>query len=148
MQTSYETALAAVFIEGWIFILLSVTGARAKLIEYVPRSIALSMSAGIGMFLAFVGLQSEEGLGVSVLDTSTLVSLGERDPPFLLLSCSSVFCPAIDIGKKGLSACECISVRYMRLHPCTYPHAPIHTCTQTCSELTIQVRALRPSCLL
>lgn len=76
MQVSYGTALAAVFVEGWIFILLSVTGARAKLITYMPRSIALSMSAGIGMFLAFVGLQYEEGLGVSVADGATLVTLG------------------------------------------------------------------------
>ena len=76
MQVSYGTALAAVFVEGWIFILLSVTGARAKLVTYVPRSIALSMSAGIGMFLAFVGLQYEEGIGTSVLDPSTLVTLG------------------------------------------------------------------------
>ena len=83
-QTTYQTALAAVFVEGWIFILLSVSGARAKLITYVPRSIALSMSAGIGMFLAFVGLQYEEGLGVSVLDTSTLVSLGRSNIVFAL----------------------------------------------------------------
>lgn len=75
-SVSYGTALAAVFVEGWIFILLSVTGARAKLITYMPRSIALSMSAGIGMFLAFVGLQYEEGLGVSVADGATLVTLG------------------------------------------------------------------------
>ena len=38
--------MAAVFVEGWVFLLLTVTGARAKLITYVPRSIALAMSAG------------------------------------------------------------------------------------------------------
>ena len=45
-STSYGAAMAAIFIEGWIFLLLTVTGARAKLITYVPRSIALAMSAG------------------------------------------------------------------------------------------------------
>ena len=79
-QVRYETALAAVFVEGWIFILLSVTGARAKIITYMPRSIALAMSAGIGMFLAFIGLQWEEGLGVITADPSTLVTLGESVP--------------------------------------------------------------------
>ena len=45
-NVSYGAALTAVFIEGWIFLLLSVTGARAKLITFVPRSIALAMRAG------------------------------------------------------------------------------------------------------
>ena len=45
-NVSYGAALTDVFIEGWIFLLLSVTGARAKLITFVPRSIALAMSAG------------------------------------------------------------------------------------------------------
>ena len=45
-NVSYGAALTAVFIEGWVFLLLSVTGARAKLITWVPRSIALAMSAG------------------------------------------------------------------------------------------------------
>ena len=51
-STSYGAALAAVFIEGWVFLLLTVTGARAKLITYVPRSIALAMSAGVQRALA------------------------------------------------------------------------------------------------
>ena len=58
--TSLLNALAA----GWIFIILAVTGARGKLIQMVPRSIMLATSAGIGLFLAFIGLQSSEGLGL------------------------------------------------------------------------------------
>jgi adenine/guanine/hypoxanthine permease len=43
----YKDALAAIFIEGWIFIILSVTGARQYLIKLLPRTLALSMSAGM-----------------------------------------------------------------------------------------------------
>jgi adenine/guanine/hypoxanthine permease len=76
-QVKYETALAAVFIEGWIFVLLAVTGVRTKLIRMVPKSIMLATSAGIGMFLAFIGLQHAEGLGVVTYDAATLVTLGK-----------------------------------------------------------------------
>lgn len=45
-SVSYKDALAAIFIEGWIFIILSITGARQYLIRLLPRTLALSMSAG------------------------------------------------------------------------------------------------------
>ena len=45
-SVKYQDALAAIFIEGWIFIILSVTGARQYLIKLLPRTLALSMSAG------------------------------------------------------------------------------------------------------
>jgi AGZA family xanthine/uracil permease-like MFS transporter len=88
-SVSYKTALAAIFVEGWIFILLAVTGARGKLIQLVPRSIMLATSAGIGLFLAFIGLQSSEGLGVVTYESATLVTLGgcpfeDRAPQYTL----------------------------------------------------------------
>ncbi|KAK9811846.1 hypothetical protein WJX72_011125 [[Myrmecia] bisecta] len=92
---SYQTALAAVFVEGWIFVFLAVTGIRLKLIRMVPRSIMLATSAGIGLFLAFIGLQSAEGLGMVVADSSTLVTLGgcpaqQRAPIYVIPQNSSV----------------------------------------------------------
>ena len=47
-SVKYKDALAAIFIEGWIFIILSLTGARQFLIKLLPRTLALSMSAGRG----------------------------------------------------------------------------------------------------
>jgi xanthine/uracil/vitamin C permease (AzgA family) len=73
---SYEQALAAVFVEGWIFVLLSVSGLRSGALTLVPRSTMLATAGGIGLFLAFIGLQKSEGLGVVVADPATLVSLG------------------------------------------------------------------------
>lgn len=75
-RVAYKTALAAVFVEGFIFVALALLGVRSKLIELIPRSVMLSTSAGIGLFLAFIGLQSSEGLGVVTYDAATLVTLG------------------------------------------------------------------------
>lgn len=75
----YKDALTAVFIEGWLFILLSVTGARQALIRLLPKTLSLSMAAGIGLFLAHIGLQASEGLGVVTADPATLVTLGGCD---------------------------------------------------------------------
>ena len=69
---AYQTALAAVCVEGILFIILAVTGLRLRLIRLVPKSIMLATSAGIGLFLAFIGLQSQEGLGIISYDVGTL----------------------------------------------------------------------------
>ncbi|CAH1434555.1 unnamed protein product [Lactuca virosa] len=73
---SYENALAAVFIEGMIFLLISAVGLRAKLAKLVPKPVRISSSAGIGLFLAFIGLQSNQGIGLIGYSSSTLLTIG------------------------------------------------------------------------
>ncbi|KAL6533027.1 Adenine/guanine permease azg1 [Orobanche minor] len=73
---SYEDALAAVFMEGLIFLLISAVGLRSKLAKLVPKPVRISSSAGIGLFLAFIGLQNNQGLGLIGYSSSTLVTLG------------------------------------------------------------------------
>ena len=51
-QVSYQTALGAVFVEGWIFVILAVTGVRLRLIRLVPKSIMLATSAGAAVMLS------------------------------------------------------------------------------------------------
>ncbi|KAH6827633.1 AZA-guanine resistant1 [Perilla frutescens var. hirtella] len=75
-NVSYQSALAAVFIEGLIFLLISAFGLRAKLAKWVPKPVRISSSAGIGLFLAFIGLQNNQGLGLIGYSSSTLVTLG------------------------------------------------------------------------
>nr|XP_043615189.1 adenine/guanine permease AZG1-like [Erigeron canadensis] len=75
-NVSYENALAAVFIEGIIFLLISAVGLRAKLAKLVPKPVRISSSAGIGLFLAFIGLQNNQGIGLIGYSASTLVTLG------------------------------------------------------------------------
>ena len=76
LQVNYQTALAAVFIEGWVFVLLAITGLRQRLINLVPKPLMLATTAGIGLQLAFIGLQNAEGFGISTYSRSTLVTLG------------------------------------------------------------------------
>ncbi|KAK5794718.1 adenine/guanine permease AZG1-like [Gossypium arboreum] len=72
----YESALAAVFLEGLIFLFISAIGFRAKLAKLVPKPVRISSSAGIGLFLAFIGLQNNQGIGLIGYNPSTLVTLG------------------------------------------------------------------------
>jgi len=70
----WETALAAVFVEGVIFIILTATGAREFIINIFPEPVKFAVGAGIGVFLLLIGLQE---LQVVVADEATLVTLGE-----------------------------------------------------------------------
>jgi len=72
---SYREALAAVFLEGWIFLILSLLGLRQWLVRIMPQSLVLAVGAGIGLFIAFIGL-SGHGLGVIGGDTVNLVGIG------------------------------------------------------------------------
>lgn len=71
MGYSWQTALLAVFIEGIIFIILSLTKVRESIFDCIPLSLKRAVSIGIGLFIAFIGLQNA-GLCV---DSATLVSL-------------------------------------------------------------------------
>lgn len=70
---SWQFALTAVFIEGLIFILLTITNIREKLVHLLPDTIKKSLCAGIGLFIAFIGLK---GSDVIINNDATLVSLG------------------------------------------------------------------------
>ena len=56
-QLDYMTAFSAVFIAGILFVLLSLTSFREKLIQSIPESLKLGITAGIGLFIAFIGLR-------------------------------------------------------------------------------------------
>ncbi|KAJ8428734.1 hypothetical protein Cgig2_019027 [Carnegiea gigantea] len=72
---SYQTALAIVLVEGFAFLLISLFGLRAKLARLIPPPVRLACAAGIGLFVAFTGLQSHLGLGLVGPDPSTLVTI-------------------------------------------------------------------------
>ncbi|XP_031479135.1 adenine/guanine permease AZG2-like [Nymphaea colorata] len=72
---SYQTGLAIVFLEGAIFFVISALGLRSWLARLTPRSVRLACGAGIGLFLAFIGLQSGQGVGLVGPSPSTLITL-------------------------------------------------------------------------
>jgi adenine/guanine/hypoxanthine permease len=73
-KIDYLTAFGAVFLAGLIFILISATPLRSKIITAIPENIKLAITAGIGLFIAFVGLRMS---GLIVADEANLVRLGD-----------------------------------------------------------------------
>ena len=71
MGYTWQVALAAVFVEGIIFILLSVTNVREAIFNAIPMNLKSAVSVGIGLFIAFIGLQNAK----IVISGSTLVQL-------------------------------------------------------------------------
>ncbi|KAK6528899.1 hypothetical protein TWF694_004128 [Orbilia ellipsospora] len=78
----YRMAITAVFIEGLIFIALSVFGLRQWLARIIPNSIKIACGAGIGLYLCFIGLTSSAGIGVITGATATPVELSGCLPEF------------------------------------------------------------------
>lgn len=72
MGYPWQMALMAVFIEGIIFLILSVTNVREAIFNAIPVSLKTAVSVGIGLFIAFIGLQNA---GICVANSSTLVSI-------------------------------------------------------------------------
>lgn len=73
MNNSWQAALAAVFISSIIFLLLTVSGLRKLILDAIPLDLKLAIGAGIGFFLAFIGLRES---GIIVSDPSTFVAMG------------------------------------------------------------------------
>ena len=78
MGHAWETALGAVFLSGILFLIVSVTHLREWVINAIPKSLKLAIAAGIGLFLAIIGLKSA---GIIAANPATLVSLGNLKTP-------------------------------------------------------------------
>lgn len=92
MGYTWQFALTAVFIEGLIFILLTLTGLRQKIVDCMPLLLRRSISPGIGLFIAFIGLKNAGIVGPS---DATLVSLGDLHDPAVLLACFGILLTAV-----------------------------------------------------
>lgn len=76
----YELALTATFVEGWIFLGLTMLGMRQWLARAIPKSIKLATGVGIGMFLTMIGLAYSEGIGLIVSSIDTPLELAGCRP--------------------------------------------------------------------
>ena len=79
----WQHALAAVFISGVFFLLLTLTGLREKLINAIPMELKLAVGAGIGLFIAFIGFKNA---GIIVSNESTMIGLGNLHDSEVLLA--------------------------------------------------------------
>ena len=92
MDDPWKVALAAVLVEGIIFILLSFFKVRESIVNAIPANLKYGITAGIGLFIAFLGLQ---GAGIVVADESTLVKLGDFSEPGVALCLIGVLITAV-----------------------------------------------------
>ena len=83
MGHSWQMALTAIFLEGVLFILLTVTNVRKLIVDAIPLSLKRAIGAGIGLYIAFIGLKSA---GIIVSSEATSVTLGSFSEPTAILA--------------------------------------------------------------
>lgn len=83
MNIPWQTAIAGVMASGIIFLIISITGLREIIIKAIPQNLKFAVSAGIGLFIAFVGFKNA---GIIVKSDATFVQLGNLTDPNVLLA--------------------------------------------------------------
>ncbi|MDY5912958.1 MAG: NCS2 family permease [Inconstantimicrobium porci] len=83
MNIPWQTAIAGVMASGIIFLVISITGLREIIIKAIPQNLKFAVSAGIGLFIAFVGFKNA---GIIVKSDATFVQLGNLTDPNVLLA--------------------------------------------------------------
>ncbi|MEQ8863544.1 MAG: NCS2 family permease [Thalassobaculum sp.] len=85
MNYTWQVALGAVFLSGVLFVILSLLPVREWVVNAIPRSLKIAISAGIGLFLAIIGMKNA---GLVVDHPATLVGMGDITSPAVLLACA------------------------------------------------------------
>jgi adenine/guanine/hypoxanthine permease len=93
----WQSALGLVFINGCLFLLFSVTGLREKLLAAIPYPMKVAIAAGIGLFIAFIGLENG---GLIVSNPATLVSMGDLSRPNVALFAGGIVLTCILIARR------------------------------------------------
>jgi AGZA family xanthine/uracil permease-like MFS transporter len=83
MGVAWEAALGAVFLSGVLFLILTVVGIRQLIVSAIPHELYAAIAAGIGLFIAFIGLRNG---GIITASPATLVTLGDLRNPHTLLA--------------------------------------------------------------
>ena len=97
MGVPWQTALGLVFISGVAFLVLTFAGVRQLIVNAIPRSLFAAIAAGIGLFIAFIGLRSA---GIVAANPGTIVGLGDiRSPTALLAILGLVIVAALQVLK-------------------------------------------------
>ena len=138
MGHTWQFALCAVLIEGIIFIILTATNVREKIIDCIPPVLKHAVTAGIGLFIAFIGL-ANAGL---VVNGATILALGNMKDPLVLLTIVGIVIASILIAKnvKGafLIAMLAISAIGMTLGLVDLPKGIISTDIPSVKPLFLQ----------
>jgi adenine/guanine/hypoxanthine permease len=93
----WQAALAMVFVNGVIFLLLSLTGIRERIVQSIPYPLKIAITCGIGMFIAFIGLKNG---GVIVSSPATFVTAGDLGQPGPALCLAGIFLMLVLVGRR------------------------------------------------
>src|SRR6201995_3159542 len=92
MGVPWRTALGCVFLSGCVFLLLTAAGIRQLIVNAIPRELFAAVAAGVGLFIAFIGLRDA---GIIVPKASTVVGLGNLRAPQTALACICLLAIAV-----------------------------------------------------
>jgi adenine/guanine/hypoxanthine permease len=92
MGVPWQTALGCVFLSGCVFLLLTAAGIRQLIVNAIPRELFAAVAAGVGLFIAFIGLKDA---GIIVSDASTTVAMGHIASPQTALACGGLLFIAV-----------------------------------------------------
>lgn len=94
---TWQQALAAVFLSGLLFILITITSIREKIVEALPENLKIAITGGIGLFISLIGLKSGS---IIIANPSTLVSFGSFTNPRTILTLIGIILMAVLMAKK------------------------------------------------
>jgi len=92
LGVSWQTALAGTMVSGIVFLVLALTGVRKLVIDAIPMQLKLAVGAGIGLFIAFIGLKAS---GIVVDSPATTVTLGDLKEPTTMLAIFGIVVTAV-----------------------------------------------------
>ncbi|WP_454054467.1 NCS2 family permease [Clostridium sp. Marseille-Q7071] len=98
MNISWQVALTAVFVEGIIFILLSLTNVREMVVNAIPTNLKYAVTAGIGLFIAFIGFSNA---GIVVSSEATKLAMGDLSSPTVIIATIGILLTVI-LSKKNV----------------------------------------------
>lgn len=97
MGVPWQPALAMTFVSGMLFLVLSISGIWQKIIEAIPLEMKLAISAGIGLFIAFIGLKNG---GIIVSDPVTFVRIGSLSSPACLMVLGGIILASVLVWRR------------------------------------------------
>ncbi len=97
MGVPWQSALGLVFVNGCLFLALSVTGIREKIIDAIPHTLKVAVTVGIGAFIAFIGLQNG---GLIVRSDATMVTFGNLGTPSVALFFAGILLTAALVARR------------------------------------------------
>jgi AGZA family xanthine/uracil permease-like MFS transporter len=143
MKIPWPAALAMVFLSGTIFLALSLTGVRQRIVEAIPRELKIAISCGIGLFIAFIGLQKG---GVIAANPATLVTAGRLGEPRVLLVLAGIVLTAV-LHQRRVKGAIILSVIALTLVGFIIPAADGGMLTKTPAQIFAAPASLAPTFL-